>query len=53
LKTARDGFRLAQPPLGDLSEIRKQLVFLDGQKAIPVRLSQPKIVKSPHKQADP
>ena len=39
--------------LGDLSEVSSELVFFDDEKAIFIRLNQPEVMKSLHKQADP
>ena len=39
--------------LRNLRKVIGELVFLDDEKAISIRLDQPKIVKPLHKQADP
>jgi hypothetical protein len=39
--------------LGDLSEVIGELPFFDDEKAISIRLDQPEVMKSLHKQADP
>ena len=39
--------------LGDLGEVSGELVFFDDEKAISIRLNQPEVMKSLHKQADP
>jgi hypothetical protein len=40
-------------PLGDLSEVIGEFGFFDDEKAISVRLNQPKVVEALHKDADP
>jgi len=39
--------------LGDLSQVIGELIFFDNEKPIFIRLDQPKILKSLHKQTDP
>ena len=39
--------------LGDLSQIVSEFPFFDNKKAISIRLDQPKVMKSLHKQTDP
>ena len=38
---------------GDLGEVSSELVFFDDEKPIFIRLNQPEVMKSLHKQADP
>jgi hypothetical protein len=39
--------------LGDLGEVSSELAFFDDEKPIFIRLNQPEVMKSLHKQADP
>src|SRR5882672_12847829 len=39
--------------LGELSKVISELLFLDDEKVICVRLNQPEVMKALHKHADP
>ena len=49
----REGWRRCAAAIGDLSEVIGEFLFFDDEKAIFIRLNQPKVMKSLHKQADP
>jgi hypothetical protein len=49
----REGWRRCAAAIGDLSEVIGEFLFFDDKKAIFIRLNQPKVMKSLHKQADP